>query len=181
MEFFARCRTTRLARPGMSIDQYLVSVAAPYGSMYEPNLFGAYTACCAILFLVDFCRAKPLGFRDRFGYRVPGNGTQLFPSGFARFNRSLHLGLLEKSSFRAVGQTSSGAALFLALCARWPSPLAEVLRERFSDFYYGGLRDETALVRVLVLQDAWQEIPAPLGWAPEPPVLTLLSTGQLYS
>src|SRR4029077_17945552 len=36
---------------GMSIGQYLSDVAAPYGSMYEPNLFGAYSGCCAVLLL----------------------------------------------------------------------------------------------------------------------------------
>ena len=33
---------------GMSIGQYLSDVAAPYGSLYEPNLFGAYTGCCLL-------------------------------------------------------------------------------------------------------------------------------------
>ncbi len=39
---------------GMSVGQYLRDVAVPYGSLYEPNLFGAYTGCCAVLFLAIY-------------------------------------------------------------------------------------------------------------------------------
>ena len=36
---------------GMEVGAYLEKVAAPYGTMFEPNLFGAYSACIAVSFL----------------------------------------------------------------------------------------------------------------------------------
>ncbi len=150
---------------GMSVGQYLVDVAAPYGSMYEPNLFGAYAACCAIFFLV-----RLLSGEDRLvsaiGLAITALGTVL------SYSRAALLALVVVSIWafwktrhiRAVGQKSllAPALIFGLVCALAIAAAGGVLKERFTDLYYGGLRDETALVRLLVLQDAWQEIPAHL-------------------
>ena len=151
---------------GMSVGQYLVDVAAPYGSMYEPNLFGAYTACCAIFFLV-----RLLSGQDRLasalGLAITRWGTVL------SYSRAALLALVVVSIWafwktrhvRAVSQKSllGPALIFGLVCALAITAAGGVLKERFTDLYYGGGSEtETALVRLLVIQDAWQEIPAHL-------------------
>ena len=39
---------------GMEVGQYLTDVAAPFGSLFEANLFGAYTGCAAVLALAIY-------------------------------------------------------------------------------------------------------------------------------
>ena len=46
---------------GMEINQY-GTIPGTYGTQYEPNLFGSYSACCAIMFLTLFL----LGERSRW-------------------------------------------------------------------------------------------------------------------
>src|SRR4029077_10445046 len=39
---------------GMEVGQYMTDVAAPYGSLAEANLFGAYAGCTALLALAMY-------------------------------------------------------------------------------------------------------------------------------
>jgi O-antigen ligase len=148
---------------GMSIDQYLFSVAAPYGSMYEPNLFGAYTACCAILFLATFLAGR---YRNAsgIGFLIASLAAVL------SYSRAALLSFIvvciwvcwknRHSWFAGRTRLFGPVFVFAIACLLAVSTAGDVLRERFSDLYYGGARDETAMVRVLILQDALQEIPS---------------------
>jgi O-antigen ligase len=148
---------------GMEIGQYLVDVAAPYGSMYEPNMFGAYAGCSAVMFLTLYL------FKDRsrtgylLGFLIASLATLL------SFSRAALLGFVIavcwvfwKARSAAGGKRRSittivvAAAIILAFSA---SALG-VLRERFSNLFASGLAEETTITRFVVLEQALQEVPS---------------------
>jgi hypothetical protein len=147
---------------GMEVGQYLGDIAAPYGSLYEPNLFGAYTGCCAVLFLalylVDGRRLTNL-----IGSLVASLAAVL---SFSRATIvalvAVFVWLLWKS--RPVRSASTNKwrisvlALGLALVAALTAGTG-VLQQRFSDLYYQGLTEETAISRFIVMEEALQDIP----------------------
>lgn len=148
---------------GMSIGQYLSDVAAPYGSMYEPNLFGAYSGCCAVLFLALYVA----GGQNRTGHLACFLIAAL--ASVLSFSRAALFALVIAVCWvlwKARSGTSSGhrklasivlaAALILVVAA---STLGGVLRERFINIYYQGLAEETTISRFIVMEEALQEIP----------------------
>src|SRR5579864_6792808 len=146
----------------MSVGQYLDDVAAPYGSMYEPNLFGAYTACSAVLFLALYLTG---GRRLRYllCFLVTSLATVL------SFSRAALLALVVASGWvfwrarRARNRKRGGTAtLVLAvglILVVAVSAIGGVLRERFSSLFNQGLAEETTITRLIVIQEALQEIP----------------------
>ena len=148
---------------GVEIGQYLGDVAAPYGSMYEPNMFGAYAGCSAVMFLALYL------FKDRnrtgylLGFLIASLATVL------SFSRAALLGFAIGVCFviwkarsatggkpRSITTIVVAAAIILAFSA---SALG-VLRERFSNLYDEGLAEETTITRLIVLEEALQEIPS---------------------
>ena len=131
--------------------------------MYEPNLFGAYTGCCAVMFLSLYV----LRGQNRGVYLVPFSIAAL-ATAFS-FSRAALLALIVVVCWifwRVRSAQSSGhhrlttivlTATLIALVA--VSPLGGVLWERFSNLYSQGLAEETAISRFIVLEEAWQEIP----------------------
>jgi O-antigen ligase len=147
---------------GMEIGQYLVDVAAPYGSLYEPNFFGSYTACCAVMMLALYLSQA----RNRLFYMV----SFLIASfaAFISFSRGALLALFVtvvwlfwKVRKRNAGTSRNVPALALALALLVLIALAvsgAVLRERLTNSFAQGLTEETTLTRLLVLAEATQDI-----------------------
>jgi O-antigen ligase len=150
---------------GMSIGQYQ-DVAAPFGSMYEPNLFGAYTASAAVIFFSLYLFA---------GHRVRDLVCFLIAAiaSFLSFSRANFVALLvvgaylfwkshrqtEGKPLRKLLTVGLIAALILAV---FLSPLGQIVRDRFMNLFYEGLTEETTVTRAIVLQQALQEIPGHL-------------------
>jgi O-antigen ligase len=148
---------------GMSIGQYLSDVAAPYGSMYEPNLFGAYSGCCAVLFLALYVA----GGQNRTIYLACFLIAALASA--LSFSRAALFALViavcwvlwkarsgRSSGHRRLASIVLAAALILVVA---DSALGGVLRERFINIYYQGLAEETTISRFIVMEEALQEIP----------------------
>jgi O-Antigen ligase len=151
---------------GVEVGQYLFDVAAPYGSLYEPNLFGAYTACCAILFLALYL------FDGHHPWHLIASLIGSLATVLS-FSRSALLALVivicyviwkDRRARRNEHQSKVvvfilAFALFLIVAF---SPVGAILQERFSNLYYEGLTEETTISRVIILQQALQDIPGHL-------------------
>jgi len=150
---------------GMSIGQYFVDVAAPYGSMYEPNIFGGYTGCCAVLFLACYLFAG-----RRIIYAVCFFVASL--AAVLSFSRAAILALLVISAWllwkgrrahkidpKKIAMLVLVLALIFALAS---TGVGSVMRERFTNLYYEGLTEETTISRYIIIQEALQEIPGHL-------------------
>jgi len=148
---------------GMAVGEYLVDVAAPYGSMYEPNLFGAYTAACAVTCLSLYLGEKHPPFRSLLGFLIASIATIL------SYSRAALLALVvvicfvlwkapsSKNSQRAKVMVVSLACMVGLSVA--VTAAGGVLQERVGDLFAEGLTEQTAISRVLVIQQAIQEVP----------------------
>ncbi|MGA2427159.1 MAG: O-antigen ligase family protein [Candidatus Acidiferrum sp.] len=151
---------------GMQVGLYLVDVSAPYGSMTEANLFGAYAGCCAVLFLALF-----LGEQRRIvslagfllaslaavlSFSRAANLALVVAIGFV-FWKSRHARTNEtrKLTTRKLTALMLPATLILVVTA---SAFSGVLRERFSSLFSQGLADETTITRLVEIQEALQDI-----------------------
>lgn len=148
---------------GMSVGQYLDDVAAPYGSLYEPNLFGAYVACTAVLCLALYLTGGRR-FRYLFWFLVASLATIL------SFSRAALVALVVASGWvfwraRRATIRKRSRAVTLVLVAGLIlmvafSPVGTVLRERFGSLLTEGLAEETTITRLVVIQEALQDIPS---------------------
>ena len=148
---------------GISVGQYFSGISAPYGSMYEPNLFGAYAGCCAVMLLSLYV----LGTKNRSVYMVCFLVTSV--ASVLSFSRAALLALVIVVSWifwkaRSAKDTGRHRLATMALAASLvvvvaASPLGGILWERFNNLYYEGLTEETAVSRFIVIQEALQEIP----------------------
>lgn len=148
---------------GMEIGQYGM-IPGTYGTQYEPNLFGSYSACCAIVFLALFL----LGDRSRwhgFGCLVTVLGAAV------SLSRAVILAFpvvalivvwiaYKRGSFQLrkfVPLAASVAVLLLII-----SPfLLGLLRERFSTIDLGELSaDDTTAGRIVQMAVAIQDVQA---------------------
>lgn len=151
---------------GVQVGQYLGDVAAPFGTMYEPNLFGAYTASASVIFFSYYLFAG-YHIRDLVCFLTTAIAS------FLSFSRASLVALLvvgaylfwknhrqgEGKTLRKWMTVGLVAALILVL---FLGPLGRIVRERFTNLAYEGLADETALGRAIVYQEALQEIPGHL-------------------
>jgi O-antigen ligase len=142
--------------------QYMGDVAAPYGSLFESNLFGAYTGCCAVLFL-----ARYVGGQHRLGSLAACVVASL--AAILSFSRAALLALIvavcwvfwkeghaKRTGRRRLATFVLPAAVILLIAA---SAFGGVLQERFSNLYYQGLSEETTITRFVEIQEALQDIP----------------------
>lgn len=149
---------------GVSVGIYLGDVVAPFGSLYEPNLFGAYTGCCAILFLALYLVEGRSRLGCLIGFVICALATTLSFSRAALLAfvitvvwliwRAKKTGILhhhrESNSFLL-----AFGLIFLAVVAI----ASGVLRERFRNLYYQGLTEQTAISRFIVVEEALLEVP----------------------
>jgi O-antigen ligase len=148
---------------GMEIGQYSGDIAAPYGSLFEPNLFGAYTACCAVLFLALYlCEGQ-----HRFGclacFLVASLATVLSFARGALIAFVVAVGWvlwkarpLMKARRNKLSTFILAFGLILVMAA---SVSGGGLQKRFGNLYQQGLGDGTTMWRLVMIQDALQEVP----------------------
>ncbi len=148
---------------GMSIGQYLVDVSPIFASMYEPNLFGAYSASCAVIWL-----GLALLGRNRLlstmGFLAGSLATVLsysratlvalliISSWMFWKTRHSRRGVYSKLIMPVLGLTLVFVIVFYAA--------GGVIQKRFEDLYYEGLTEPTAISRVLIIYEAILEVPA---------------------
>jgi O-antigen ligase len=148
---------------GMEVGAYLVDVAAPYGSLYEPNLFGAYAGCCAVLFLALY-----IGDQRRFGslacFLIALLATIL------SYSRAALLALVVTVCWvfwKARPRRGEGKRIL----ANFALPIVLILvvavltssgglQERFSNMFNEGLTETTTISRFIEMQAALQDIPS---------------------
>jgi O-antigen ligase len=150
---------------GMEMNQYGI-IPGTYGTQYEPNLFGSYSACCAIMFLVLFL----LGDRSRwhgFGFLITVLGAAVSLSravilAFPVVALVVVVIALKQRRFqlRRLVPLAAAAAVVLLLVSPF---LVGLLRERFStiDLDLSELAsDETTAGRLIQMAAAVQNIQA---------------------
>jgi O-antigen ligase len=151
---------------GMEIAAYLSNVAAPYGSMYEPNLFGAYCAACAVLFLSVYLYGDQRRIGGLIGYFLASIATVLSFSRAALFALVVVVCfVLWKAPVSRTGYRSKVAVFALALglaLVITTTAIGGVLHERLSDLLSQGLREGNTIGRFIVIQSALQEVPTHL-------------------
>jgi hypothetical protein len=148
---------------GMGIGQYLVDVAAPYGSLYEPNLFGAYTAFCAVLFLALYV----VGEKHRRGFLICYLVVSLAAT--LSLSRAAIVALVVVSGWvfwkaRQHRTTQRNSLTFLIpvfalILIMGVTVVGGVMRERFGDLFNQGLEEETAVTRYVVIVESLKDIP----------------------
>ena len=149
---------------GMETGAYFVDIAAPYGSLFEPNLFGAYSAACALAFLSLYLGNGRHRSADMTGFVVASLATVLSLSRAAliafafaivwmvRKTRQVHT----RWNWRVMILVPVFAAVLLLIA----TPIRLVLQERFANLFSEGLTEETTVTRYIVIAAALQDIPA---------------------
>lgn len=145
---------------GMEIGQYLSDIAAPYGSLYEPNLFGAYAGCSAVMALAVYLTGQ-----RRLGYLTCFVVASL--AAVLSFSRAALLALVvtagwttwqarhAKEGHRARTATlvlAVGLTLLIVVLA-----VGTVVKQRFGDLFNQGLTEETTITRLIQAEEALQE------------------------
>jgi len=147
---------------GIALNQY-GSLAVPYGSQYEPNLFGAYTACGAVLFLALYLSAPQRRLRTFVGFTVTSLAMILSFSRAALFAFALVGGWVFWRARPSGNRRQIKVALFAiglgAVVLVGSSAVGGVLQKRFADLFSEGLAEDTALIRYVVIAEALNEIP----------------------
>lgn len=149
---------------GMETGAYFSDVAAPYGSLFEPNLFGAYAASCAVLFLSLYLGNSRHRSACMAGFLVASLATVLSLSRavlvafvfaivwMVRKTRQVN----RRWNWRAIILVPAVGLVLLLIV---PS-IRAVLQERFANLFYEGLAEETTVTRYIAMGEALQDIPA---------------------
>ena len=149
---------------GMEAGAYFSDVAAPYGSLFEPNLFGAYTAACAVLFFSLYLGNSRHRSACMTGFVVASLATVLSLSRAAlvafvfaivwmvRKTRQVN----RRWNWRAIILVPAVGLVLLLIVP----PIRAVLQERFVNLFYEGLAEETTVTRYIAMGEALQDIPA---------------------
>jgi len=149
---------------GMEAGAYFSDVAAPYGSLFEPNLFGAYTAAGAVLFFSLYLANSRHRSACMTGFVVASLATVLSLSRAAlvafvfaivwmvRKTRQVN----RRWNWRAISLVPAVGLVLLLIVP----PIRAVLQERFVNLFYEGLAEETTVTRYIAMGEALQDIPA---------------------
>jgi O-Antigen ligase len=148
---------------GVEVGAYLVDVAAPFGTMYEPNLFGAYSGCVAVLFLAQYLADELRRTAYMVGFVVASLATVSSFSRGALLALVISIGWLFWRTRHVQAKSPNrliifvlGLGLILGIAA---SAAGGILQERLSTLYYQGLTEGNTISRVLVIQEAIQDLP----------------------
>lgn len=148
---------------GMEVGAYLIDVAAPYGSMFEPNLFGAYSASCSVMFLSVYLQERQHRFGSLVGFLIASLATVLSFSRAALLSLIVAIGWvfwrtrhLRYGSRNKLSVFVLGSALIFVIAA---TAVGGVLQERASNLYYQGLMEGTTISRFIIIQAALEEVP----------------------
>jgi O-antigen ligase len=146
---------------GMEIGQYMTDVDAPYASLAEPNLFGAYAGCTAVLALAIYLiRERRLAYlicffvgsiavvlslsRAALVATIVAAGWVCWRAGHARERQP-----------RQTAALIAAVAVILIVVVPTVGP---VVQERFANlFSEGRLGEQTTIGRLIEAQEALQE------------------------
>jgi oligosaccharide repeat unit polymerase len=149
---------------GMEAGQYLANVAAPYGTLYEPNLFGAYSACCAAMMLsLYFLQRRHRAFYI-LSFLIASLAT------LVSFSRAALLALVVATAWvfwkgrqrhplrirRLIVLAVALIAMLIVIVAI--TPIGGILQERLSNLLSQGLTEESTITRLLLLAESVQNI-----------------------
>lgn len=151
---------------GVEVEQY-GPIPGVYGTQYEANLFGSYTACCAIMFLACFMLSGTKSRRSLygFGFAVTLLGTiiSLARSAFLAFPVAMFFVFwvaLRKGQLQPRKLLAMALGVVLVLLIASPFVLSFV-RERFSTIDPAELAsDSTTLTRIVQIAAAVQDVQA---------------------
>src|ERR1700686_1054971 len=148
---------------GMEAGLYFVDIAAPYGSLYEPNLFGAYAACSAVLFLSLY-----LGKASHRSAYMMGFIITLFAAVLS-FSRAALIALVvagvwafwksrqhKNSRSRKLIILVPAISLVLIVAA---TTFRGVLQERLVNLFTEGLAEDTAVTPYILIAEPLQGVP----------------------
>jgi O-antigen ligase len=148
---------------GMELYAYYDRVAAPYGSMFEPNLFGAYAACTAVCFLVLYLGQQRRRLIHLVCFSVASIAVLLSFSRAALLALAVLVAWVFWKAYRSKHAPGAngrrfvvGFAVIVLIAA---VGIGGVLRERLDSLFTNGLQDETAITRFLMVEEALQELP----------------------
>jgi O-antigen ligase len=148
---------------GMEINQYGI-IPGTYGTQYEPNLFGSYSACCAIMFLTLFL----LGERSRWhgcGFLITSLGAAISLSravilAFPAVVLVVVWVAFKRRRFRVRRFVPLASAIALLLLIFSPFLLG-LLRERFSTIDVNDISsDDTTAGRIVQMLVAVENVQA---------------------
>jgi len=148
---------------GMEINQYGI-IPGTYGTQYEPNLFGSYSACCAVMFLTLFL----LGERSPWhgcGFLITVLGAAISLSravilAFPVVTLVVLWVAFKRGRFqlRRIVPLATAVALLLVIFSPF---LLGLLRERFSTIGVSEISsDETTAGRLVQMVVAVQDVQA---------------------
>jgi hypothetical protein len=152
---------------GMAIGQY-GEIAVPYGTIVEPNLFGAYAAASAVGFLALFNTLERSRGLALAGFLVTSLAV------FLSFSRAAMFALILVAGWMFLRVKPSGnrirtrklafvvVGLSLLAVALGTTAAGGILRQRFTELISSGLADDTALLRYATILEALKDIPGHL-------------------
>jgi O-antigen ligase len=145
---------------GISIGQYFTDVAAPYGSLVEPNLFGAYTGCSAVLALAVYLTGE-----RRLGYLICFFVASL--AAVLSFSRAALVATVVAAAWvywqarnarEAHRHRTATLVLVVGLILLIVVPaVGAVVQQRFGDLFHQGLTEQTTISRLVEAQEALQD------------------------
>jgi O-antigen ligase len=148
---------------GMEIGQYFVDVAAPYGSMYEPNMFGFYAACSAVMCLALYLFKNDNRTAYLVGFLIASLATVLSFSRAALLAFAIAVCWVfwkSRSAARGKSRSMTTIVVAIAIILAFSASALSVLRERFSDLYDSGLAEGTTITRLIAMEEALREVPS---------------------
>lgn len=148
---------------GMEIGQYFVDVAAPYGSMYEPNMFGAYAGCTAVMFLALYLFKNDSRTAYLVGFLIASLATVLSFSRAALLAFGVSVCWVfwkSRSAARGKSRSMTTIVVAIAMILAFSASALGVIRERFSDLYDSGLAEGTTITRIVAIMEALREVPS---------------------
>lgn len=141
-------------------------VSVPQGTILEPNLFGAYTAACAVGFLALFTAGKSHRSLALTGFFVTSLAM------FLSFSRATLLAFFVVAGWMLLRAKPSGGrgrskkllfvaiGMLVALVALGATTAGGLLKQRFADLASTGLAgDDTTIVRSFTIYEALQDVP----------------------
>jgi O-Antigen ligase len=151
---------------GIGIGQYLAGISAPYGSLFEPNLFGAYTGFYAVLFLALYLFGEQHHLGSLICFIVASLATALSLSRAALIALVIASGwvfwTVRRNKVVRHNKQAFLLSLFALLLVLGSTLVSGVVQRRFSSLYNQGLDEETAATRYIVIAEALKDVPSHL-------------------
>jgi O-antigen ligase len=148
---------------GIAVGQY-GDVSTTFGSHFEPNLFGAYAACCAILLAVLYVNGGKYRLRILVGLLIASAAA------ICSFSRAALAGLIIVAAWvlwtaRPADRKTGGSKLTIlaigmgVVLILGATAAGGILEKRFEDAFTQGWAEDTAIMRYVAIVEALKDIP----------------------